>query len=531
MKKLKVGLLKVNSSLVRGLAPTTVLNVKESSSANFHPRGLFSIETYGPIGSEERTSRFSYIKLNTEVIHPVVYHWLVKSKNLYREIITGKSYVLFDENLKDFVRSNEDEGETGFEFFISHIALMDIEDSGSVRREAVISLINKYRDRLTMTHLLVIPAGLRDYTIDESGKPSEDEINDYYRRVIGLSTNITEKESKSVGYNKVRTNLQNSVEDIYDYINSLLRGKHKLINGKFSKRKVFHATGNVLTSVPITFLNANDKRRLGENEFFVGMYQYMKGNMPLFVPFFKESFISKVFPGSFSDMYLCDKKTLAQVPMPLDSKLYDAFMTFDGIDKLVNAFASKDLRDKPLEFKNYYLGLVYEKEGKIIISNNINEFPADYKEYTRPITLGEMFYSCIHTMTERTPAVLTRYPVTAEGGVYVAMPRIRTTTKSRTLIVIDSTGKETGEVYDDYPMVGESYYDSLAVHQSHIAPLIGDHDGDTVSAIFLNVDDSLNEIKSLLDKASYYKDIKTGKLLYSAKDSVSSLVLSHLTKF
>ena len=230
-------------------------------------------------------------------------------------------------------------------------------------------------------------------------------------------------------------------------------------------------------------------------------------------------------------MYLCDKKTYEQVHMPVDSALHDMFMTLDGVDKLINAFASHSMRNKPLAYRSYYLALVYQKDDTILITNDVKELPEDYGKHTHPITLGELLYIAAQGLTQSTPVVVTRYPVTAEGGVYVGFPKLRTTSKSQTLHVIDSKGKKTGEVYNDYPIQNGKYYDSMAVHQAHLGPLIGDHDGDLVSAIFAITDDARQEVSDLLDKASYYKDIKSGKLLYSASDDVSDLVLSHMTRF
>ena len=50
-------------SLVRTMRPVTRTDIYDGVTSNFHEDGLFSITTFGRVGSEERDNNFSFIRL------------------------------------------------------------------------------------------------------------------------------------------------------------------------------------------------------------------------------------------------------------------------------------------------------------------------------------------------------------------------------------------------------------------------------------------------------------------------------------
>ncbi len=92
------------------LGPRELLNSKDLSwdgdnrlSSNFHDDGLFSIAIFGRVGEDDRDKRFSYIDIKTRVFHPLIHKALVKLKGLYKDIMTGKAYAVWDDEEKDLV--------------------------------------------------------------------------------------------------------------------------------------------------------------------------------------------------------------------------------------------------------------------------------------------------------------------------------------------------------------------------------------------------------------------------------------------
>ena len=185
----------------------------------FHTKGLFSIPIFGDIGSKERFRRNGHIDIKIKVLHPLAYLGLTTMSSLHKDILEGNKKVRFDNKLKDFVP--DENGETGFNYYISNFNKIDFTNpSNSDLREFKIRLTKIHNiEDLLIDKVVVIAAGLRDYTIDKSGKPSQGEINDYYNSLLNTANMLPD--SKDVGYNpfieSIRTKLQKTVLDIYLY--------------------------------------------------------------------------------------------------------------------------------------------------------------------------------------------------------------------------------------------------------------------------------------------------------------------------
>jgi len=114
----------------------------------------------------------------------------VDLKGLYGDILAGREYAVFDPATKDFIKSDILVGQTGYTFFCKHFNDLTFEERPSIKRDFTIRLVNQYRSEAFLNRLIVMPAGLRDYVIDDNGKPSEDEINKLYRKVISIASVI-----------------------------------------------------------------------------------------------------------------------------------------------------------------------------------------------------------------------------------------------------------------------------------------------------------------------------------------------------
>ena len=82
----------------------TSLFIKEPSSNKFHSEGLFSEEIFGQLASPNRLITFGYIDLKTNILHPHIYKSLIEVNRLYEEIMSGKTEVIFDNEINDFIK-------------------------------------------------------------------------------------------------------------------------------------------------------------------------------------------------------------------------------------------------------------------------------------------------------------------------------------------------------------------------------------------------------------------------------------------
>ena len=534
---LKLGILNVNKTVVSRFRPTTVVDrfvSNQSNSTNFNDDGIYSTVTFGLQGSRERNATYSYIDLKVPHIHPTVFKMLTKSIAFYGRILRGEDYAVFDTKTKDFVPSNVDDGSTGYSFFIKHLPDLVVPDSGSSSRRMLINVINKYRDRLTMRYLIMIPAGIRDYRLDRSGRPSEDEINPLYIKTIFSSNIIPEKaNADDPSLDTVRYNQQLNLRDIDEYINSIIFGKHKLINKKWARRRIFTGTRTVLTGMQHDTADLNSPAMIKPSDIIVGMYQFMKATINFVSYHVRNGFMSEVFTGDESHMYLVSKESLTRVPVDFDNELYKLFMTSSGINDVVKNYATEDNRTKILQYKDYYFGLIYKDfdKNEYMLLQDIHSLPEDLDQAkVSPLTMIELLYLSIHKYADNQPATVTRYPVLAIGGVYPGYAHLRTTENSRVMYELDDYGQRTGTIARHFPALTSGHFNSLSVHTRYLRGLGADFDGDTVSFNALFTEEAKAEVRKVLGSRNFYVGMNK-KMVYSADTDISNLVLATITGY
>lgn len=448
------------------------------SSRNFHPEGLFSVEYFGKVGEEIRSRRFAYIDLKIKILHPIIYKALTSMKGLYEDIISGKTYAIFDPTIKDFIKSTPIEGNTGYNFFIQHLDKINFTETGSIAREFNIKVIKKYLNNCQMDKLLVLPAGLRDFEITESGKPEEDECNTLYRKVLALSNLIQlgVYQHNPENLDDTRYSIQLAVNEIYNYFRSLVDGKKKLIQGKWSSRKIHNGTRNVITALQSNVDTLHNPRTVSFNQTVVGVYQYMKGTLPLTIYNLKNGFLSRVFVGPNSPAIMVNKTTRKRELVNVDSKLYDDYMTNEGLEKIISNFGEDDLRHQYLEYGNYYFGLIYKGlDGTYALIQDIDDVPEGYnKNLVYPLTFYELVYLSIYKKSEEICGFITRYPITSRGSVYGSFTYLKSTVKSEIRKELDSSFTPTGYIAYEFPIYEEKSMVSLSPHFSRLGRLGAD---------------------------------------------------------
>lgn len=465
---------------IRTLRPVKVLDIMDGFSKNFHPDGLFSTEIFGMVGEEKRNRMFSYVNMNIDVLHPIIFKALYDLKSLYGDIMSSKAYAVFDPELKDFVKSDPIEGKTGYDFFIKHFKDIQFEERPSTRREFNIKVVNKYKNKALLDKFVIMPAGLRDYTLDENNQPSEDEINTLYRRVLSISSVIGTVDSKlnAEYFNNIRFQLQIACNEIFDYIKNLLEGKSKLVLGKWAGRKVFHSTRNVISSYVSKNTELFGPKHVSTTQTVVGLYQYLRATLPLSIKNVRDGYMSRVFSGPNTPMFLVDKKTLKKVTIPLDPKEYDRWMTNEGLEKLFATYGQENLRHNYIEIAGHYAGLILKgKDNTYKFLQDIDELPDKYtKEEVHPITLTEMIMLSVYEDSKDVPCFVTRYPVTGYGSIYPSYIYLKSTVESETRFLLDENWEVTKSFCAEFPKMGNGFFNSFSVATKALARLGADFD-------------------------------------------------------
>lgn len=526
----------VSQDLVRSMRVTNTTEIFETGTRNFNRDGLFSVETYGTLGSPERDGRFSYTNLNTTIFHPLIYKRLGTLKRLYTEIIEGTRYAIFDEEKKDFMPADELSGQTGFAFFVKHFPSLVISEGDSEIRNLRVRLINENRNKAMMDKILIMPAGLRDIIIEPGGRTSEDEINKYYRAIISIASSISgssaNKNDPIINYSRLQ--LQRNFNEIFESIFNMIKGKKGFALSKWASRKVMHGTANVITPMNVGTDRLGSIRTPVINDVQLGLYQVLKAVLPKSRYYIRNGWVGQVFSGNTEDdVRLTDPKTLRAVLVKPSPESITRWTTKEGIDGEITRYKILGFRQRPIMVDGYYLGLLYAGPQGWRFFADINELPEGFdKKYVYPINMTSLYYLSGYQEWHKMAGIVTRYPVTGPGSTYIGNIYCKTTQRSQALPELDENWRRLGtdfianEFPDQSPKA--THYMTLSPHPSRIAPLGADYDGDRCTFTAVYAKDSLEEFEQIKSKKEWYVSAR-GSLALSADVDNLDLVLRNIT--
>lgn len=505
-------LLNVNKTYVNQYPQITTGDTFVGLTKNFHPDGLYSVEKFGPVGSEERDDAFAYIDIKIPIISPTVCRALFDLKKLYREICAGTRFAVWDSKSKDFepaLPSDAGAG-TGYKFFISHYDELKPKENESMKRDETLAFFAKHRDIALSRYVLVLPAGLRDYTIGNNGEgDKEEEIAPLYRKLLTLSKSIPDRGAPTELTDVARWKLQQCFNDIYTYFFDIMNGKKGFNRSKMTSRKIMNGTRNVISSFKSGSVEMGGVGEVKPTDTVVGIYQGLKALLPVAQYNIRERILSNVTAGD-GNLYGVNKKTLKREFVDVDSATYDKFTTDEGIELLINKFKDHGARHRPLHITgNHYLALIYQDKNNFKIFYDIDDLPEHLdKSNVSGLTLAELLYLSGYDRWNNYFLFVTRYPVTGQGSTYPSTIRLETTATS-------TIKYQLGELWEEqhtkefaaisFPSRDvDEFVTSMAPNPTRIAGLGADFDGDTSSGNAVMGEESLEENRKMIASKHYW---------------------------
>lgn len=507
----------------------TALDTFDGATKNFHPKGLFSTEIFGRTGDKLRMRNFAYIDIKAPILHPLVLRILGKLKRLYPEILFGKAYARWDQEKRDFIKATPLDGETGFTFFMDHFQDLVFDERMSDSRELNIKFLNKVRPVATNERIIVSPAGYRDYVIRTDGREEQDEVNDLYRRMLALANNITREGFKASpqAFDKTRVSMQRAFVEIYEYHESIVRGKNKLTEGKFLTRAIQYGTRNTITAQTVVPQRLFDPAAPGFHSTGVGLFQYLKAFQPVCTYQIKHGFLQHVFVSPLAPANLVNRKTLRREQVQVPTEMFDLWMSSEGMNRLFNYYGEEQFRHDEIVIGDHYLGLIYNDGKHYRLFGDIDELPENLdRKHVRPVTYTELFYDAVYEHTKKYVANLTRFPVTGFGSTYPSRPYLKPTMPSQVLQPMNELWQPdtTREPAYLFPVRGASFLNSIQPASNKLQNLGADYDGDKMSFIGLFLAESVQECHRVLSARNFH--VRTdGTIAHSlATDTVKYLM-------
>lgn len=531
-----IKILELTDERLQAVRPVSSLDIFDGMSSNFHDDGLFSVATFGRVGSDERDRKFGFINIKTEIFHPLVHKRIIQLKAFYEKVMNGREYARYDDDLKELVKCQPDEegAGTGYGFFCSWWPKIEFQKNKSLSRNLRIDFIEKYRRAATTDKVLVMPAGLRDIEIDEQGRTQSDEINDPYGRMIAVSNTLsnTAGMENSAFLDGPRLSLQRSFNEIYDQIDQRLYGKKGFIQAKWGSRAIFNGTRNVITTMDTSTEYFGGPRTMQIYHTQIGLYQTVKGCLPLACHQLSSGWLSHVFGSGDSNVLLVNPKTLKPEYVDVPADVVDRWTSFEGLEKIIDGFGEVEQRQRPLILEGYYLGLCYADDNYFKVFNDIDELP-EHLDRGRvfPLNLTTLLYLSGYRVWYTLPIFVTRFPVTGIGSMYPNLVYTRTTMKARPLMELGFDWQPLGQehIAREFPDqdLKAVFMDSMSPHPAYLDGLGADFDGDTSSGDICYTKEAREAVKKyLFSKASLVAP--SGDLYSPAKNDIIDLVLNNL---
>lgn len=543
---LNLGLLDVNAYIEKNaILPVTSIFIRQPSSSEFDNNGLFSEEIFGQVGSPDRLIKFGYIDLKCNVLHPLVYNNIMKLSRWYVEILASKTYAIFDEKTKTFIKSTkEDGGSTGFLFFINNLHKLNFGKSESLTQQDKIDVISRNPHKLLINKMLVIPAGWRDVTVEDT-RIDKDSINKLYSSLINYARALPDGGTTDDVYNGIMFAIQKKVCEIFVFLFDIAEGKQGFFQKKYGSRNLALGTRNVISTSNLSAKNPTSNNYLKVDEVGAPLFQTAKMFMPLVVYGLKMYFFNESFSMSSDNIAVINPKTLTLEYVPISEEEKNKFLSSEGIEKMVNLFRDKTTRHFPVKVtsedteKDYYLYMVYDTGKYIYKTRSIeelktllqtNKIPFNPK-LLRPLTYSELIYIATYMVTKNRFSYVTRYPAIGIDSLVPSKIHLLSTSPDRAVkFVVSGQADAKLEYYDlpNYPVYNASYVDSASLHPSVLQGLGADFDGDTVSISGILSTEATEECKKhLADKSRY---INSSGNIVCAKTDIVNLTLFNLSR-
>lgn len=221
-------------------------------SYSFHNKGLMSEDIFGMEGTTERTDSYSWINLNCQVIHPVLYEILLKRiERTLPRLLSGESSFNISEDGTLIELPEGEIGElNGMSDFIKNITKIKFRNPEEGDRGKIIDVLykNVQENLFFINKLIVISPTYRNVEITDdliTGKKkiTVNELTKYYKRIIELSLQI--KSVSGTIKDVLSYKLQELIYEMYQYIKTKISKKtgiiRRMILGKrmdFSARSV-----------------------------------------------------------------------------------------------------------------------------------------------------------------------------------------------------------------------------------------------------------------------------------------------------
>lgn len=491
-------------------------------------KGLLSYEIFG-ITKEERANIYAYIDLGDWFMHPLVYKkWAQKDRRI-KDIVHGiKKFSVNGDG--DFVE--DPNGRNGVKFIKDNMEKIRIKHTDSKERDDIIQYIEKYKDKLFMQKMIVLPAFYRDVSTKNGGKLGVGDLNKLYQQLIISSNSL--KETKDYGLSMdeaIKGRMQELIISIYNSLTGTsgdetdgvgLSKKTGLVRGAVMSKTADYGTRLIL-SAPELKVETLDDMMCDIDHSAVPLASACVNFMP-FVLFNMKRFFENEFGGGVKHRILINGKVEY-----IEAK--DPLISFSE-DEL-----KKQLKRFILGFSNRFapvqVPLVNGKTGYLVFGGHSMQ-AQDYENgkpvgesplIDRRLTWLDVIYMATADAVADKHVMITRYPIDSSYNTIYTKVRLSTTKETEGVAV-------NGTYYRWYPRIREKdigtntsnkFIDTLQISNLHLKGMGADYDGDSASVKGVWSVEANNELDKFIKSKKNLINIGGVNIRVSSNEAIQSL--------
>lgn len=467
--------------------------------------GLLSNEIFG-ITKDDRTTIFAYIDLAGEYfLHPLAYKiWSRLDSNIKLCVYEMDTFVYDPEKGK---LKSDPKGETGLKFLMKLIKTVDFKKTGSSKREVKINFLEKYREKLFMKDVVVIPAGMRDVNTEADGKVGVGEINKLYNAIVRDAKALQESDDYGLSLNgTLRGRIQDNIVKIYNWFifgRDPLTGADAQASGLSRKLGLIRRAGmkksfdwgsrlvictQNLRKEKLEDLDVDlDSIGLPLAAICANLFPYML------------YWIRNWFSNQLSDvqtLMALDPKSGKQIMCRIDG--WQVVYSDERIKKEIGRFMhGTENRFIPIEVpianKAKIRGLTpymqfrgYNVPNQEVADKIINDqLPKDaYHLNSRPLTWCDLIYMAAMEVTKDKMTLITRFPMDSYYNQFPAKIKVISTIETEPVLVWNTFYKKYPKItLADINQNSSNHFVDVALPNNvRLGSIGGDFDGDTVSS-------------------------------------------------
>lgn len=502
------------------------------------PNGLLSNEIFG-ISREDRTSIYAYIDLGEEFIHPLGYTTWCKLDSNVKLCVYEQDTFKLDEKTGKLVQ--DDEGETGLQFLKKVLKKIKFDKNESKKREVRIDFLEKFRDKLFMKKLAVIPAGYRDVNTTSGDRVGVGEVNKLYDAVIRDSRALKESDEYGLTLNgNLRGRIQDNILGIYEwFVFGRFNGEESQASGLSRKLGLIRRAGmkKSFDWGARLVICTQDLRKESLEDLEIDLDSI---GLPLaaicanFFPYMLYH-IRNWFDRQFSDVtkiMVVNKKEKKTEYVTVEDwqSIFNDERIKKELDRFMHGMSNrfvpvkvplKDGKEHELMFKGFVVPeekIADEiKEGK----TDITKFPIN----ERSLTWCDIIYMAAYEICKDKMTLISRFPIDSYWNQFPAKIRIISTIETEPMIVNNT-------YYKHYPKIRQTdmnknssnrFVDVALPNNVRLGSIGGDYDGDTISSKAVYSIESTEELKGLINSKKHYISLGAENEMTTTNEGLQSL--------